>query len=402
MRTVWQSFIVLFLIFNVKYVFFFGLGTTYIIFLFFLMLFFIERRMIISKNHVFLLSMSVFLFSYVLFSSLYNEVYHLSYMKMYVFIVLSYIVSPLIYRYLGNNKPGYFFELLGYAALINAIVIMLMFFFYPIKELYLKFVILELANVFGEDVFDSLLTLRMVGVTGFSAYSTAFCQMLCIILYYANILFFRNDKKLKKLDYIIIFMVVLSSLIVSRSTIVGIVFLSMLIAFDNNNRKENIIFVLSSILLFLIFIWLSSFMLTENEFQFFSNWVAEFFLSGKDTGSLDANLAMFKYSIYDFTLIGDSMVSSSDGGYYMNTDVGYFRLLFSSGFLGFILLFLLLTVTILCSSNSLKHFLFGLFIIAYILVFMFKGYIVQDAIYLFIIASIINLEFKNIKVIRYR
>ncbi|MFV7759050.1 hypothetical protein ACNPKZ_00665 [Shewanella algae] len=390
-----KSIIVLFLFYNVKYVFLFGVGTSYVLLFCFLLMFFLGRKVKFRKTEIGLVLLSLIVFSLSLTNSLVEMAYEIAYLKMYVIIVVCYLVAPVIYKFLAEGNPGRCLELFGYAAFLNSLFILAMFFIPSIKELYLNAVILELAELHGDSVFDSLMTLRMVGVTGFSGYSTAFTQMLCLISYYIYIIHFRESSILLKKDYAIFTFIIISSLIVSRSTIVGVFFLFLLSIFDRRNIGKNILYFSVVSLLFIGLIFSSSFFLSEKEYDFFSRWATEFFNSGLETGSLSENINMYKYSIYDFSFLGDARVRDESGGYYMHTDVGYFRLLFSFGFFGAFMLVGLIFLTLLFNSFRFGGLIYSLMIMLYISIFMAKGYVLQDALYIFIFFFIFSSEFRS-------
>lgn len=383
----WSIFF-LFIIYNVKYVFLFGLGTSHLIVLIMaIFAIFIKSNI---KINILYLTCAVGLSVFSILSILVNfyEGFDFIYLRFSIFVLISIVATSSIIKIFGYNKrpASDLFKFYGYAAFINSIFIFTMFLFPSFKEFYLSFLNLEIIEMHGDSVMDSMLALRMVGVTGFSAYSTAFNQMLCLILYYIYATEYRNSSnRLVFFDYLIIFSISVSSLIVSRSTIVGLGFIFILMLLDRKNLTKNALF-LSIALLALIAAFSSlSFFMSDEQFLFFSNWALEFFNKGLEAGSLESNLSMYKYSWDDFSLFGDARMNDSAGGYYMHTDVGYFRMLFSAGYIGFIILFFLIFIILRpINVKYKKTTLFALLILMYVFVFLLKGAIITDVSHFFI------------------
>ncbi|WP_105258039.1 hypothetical protein [Pseudoalteromonas sp. T1lg88] len=387
------SLMVLFLLYNVEYTFFFGLGSRYLILggLALVSLFLVRR---VNKFTLVAFLISLFLLSFSILNAIHNGHYELTYLKVYFVVSLCVVSVPAFIKLISSGaEVGQGLRYFGYAAFINSIFIFSMFISPSFRDFYLSFLKLEVYELFGSGVADSLLLLRMVGVSGFSGYSTAFTQMLCLILYYVYIMKFREQKKMLKSDYILFFIVISSSFIVSRSTIVGVAFLLFFGAFDRRNLKSNIFFILFFIFMMISVVFSLSFVLPENQYEFFKGWVFEFFQSGAETGSVKSNLEMYKYTLYDFSIFGDARLLNGSGGYYMGTDVGYFRVLFSSGYIGLFLLlgFLFFLTRPISLSGEVR--VFSLLLLSYILVFMLKGYILQDAFFIYLLLIVFSLTY---------
>jgi hypothetical protein len=130
------------------------------------------------------------------------------------------------------------------------------------------------------------------------------------------------------------------------------------------------------------------------------SWFLEIFQSGIEVGSLQANISMFSaYSFFDFSLLGDFRLRSDDGGYYQDTDVGYYRMMFSVGMLG--MLFFLLFVfspfyfRAVSSKRNVAPINFtSLLISLMILIVLFKGAILFDAFPLISLFVILGFSIK--------
>ncbi|WP_272670898.1 hypothetical protein [Providencia sp. PROV147] len=253
----------------------------------------------------------------------------------------------------------------------------------------------------GDGVLDGAMSLRMIGITGFSAYSTGFVQMLCAICFLLFI-FYKNNRNLKlnKNESIVLVLIILSAIISARSSFLGIL-IFLLIFFKLSNFKQSFKFIMLAITLLIgLIITVVSFVPAEFK-DFFINWLTELFVSGTDTGSLQANVNMFIYDFHDFSLIGDSRWFGDNNDYYMNTDVGWYRVLFSVGYLGLcvwilIILSIINWKEILSLKISVESWII-LLLVAYVFIMTFKGAILFDSFQsLFILLSIkIALFHKN-------
>lgn len=393
------SVLFLFIIYNVKYVFLFGLGTSHLIIMIMAMLALLINAPVKLTN--ILCSVCVLITSLVsIFINFYSG-FDLIYLRFSVFVLVSLVATSSIIQIFERDKrsAGDIFKFYGYAGFINAIFIFVMFFSVGFKDFYLNFLNLEITEMYGDSVMDSMLTLRMVGVTGFSAYATAFNQMLCLILYYIYATEYRvSHNKLLAVDYCLIFFISVSSLMVSRSAIVGLGFIFILMLMDRRNLSKNILFLTVALLVLIAGFSSLSFFMTDKQFLFFSNWVLEFFNKGLETGSLEANLSMYKYSWDDFSLFGDARMNEQFGGYYMHTDVGYFRILFSAGYIGIIILFVMVFIMLWPVRREInKVTVFSFLILMYVIVFLFKGSIITDSSHLFITLLLCSYVFSKRK-----
>ncbi|MGN7510690.1 hypothetical protein [Aeromonas salmonicida] len=335
----------------------------------------------------FILAVGLIIFALLSVTINLNEVFDIIYVRFAMLVLVSLIsVNALIRVFCHDGKPPYeLFKFYGYAAFINSFFIFLMFLSPGFKSAYLSILNLEITEIHGESVMDSMLALRLVGVTGFSAYSTAFNQMLCLILYYIYATYYREgDRKLRVFDYMVIFSVIASSLIVSRSTVVGLGVVVVLMLFDRKNMVGNSLFLLTAVLILVASLSSLSYFMSDEQFTFFYNWVFEFFDKGLKAGSVESNLSMYRYSWDDFTLMGDARMNDEIGGYYMHTDVGYFRMLFSAGYVGVVfLIFMIFLILKPIGMKYSKKMFFSSLITLYILVFLLKGSIITDSSHVF-------------------
>lgn len=321
--------------------------------------------------------------------------------RMSIVYFLIILLTPTIFQLIFNGNNLLTLKTIGYSGFINALFIILMFIIPSFQSFYLSFINSNTIDLTGIDALENAMSLRMVGITGFSVYSAGFMQILCAISF-TTYLFYKNKKRLKPtiFESLILFTILLSSIITARSSIIGIiVFISILLKLTNIFQFVKItIFSIITIILSLTAIIT---FLPPNFQIFFLHWLTELFQSGEKTGSLQANISMFKYSFEHFSLVGDSRWYGNNNDYYMNIDVGWYRMLFSVGYIGFIFWSLTIISTLrLKNIFSLKitnenWILLSLLI--YFFIMNFKGAILFDSFQFLFIIIAFNLAFSSKK-----
>jgi hypothetical protein len=278
-----------------------------------------------------------------------------------------------------RRRPSRILFVLGCVGLINAIMIVTMLVIPDFRTAYSKLISASVYGFLGANVFESLMTLRMVGVTGLSVYSAGFTQTVLAILYLLYVRMHFNKPRTR--DIFIFTLILGSAFLVSRSSIIGIFFFLVCYARFFGSRsffKLILLFVFcGTILGFIVSIAIG------DQADFLFSWAFEIFLKGVNTGSLQSNISMFKYGPEDFSLIGDSRWFGAGNGYYMGSDVGWYRLLFDVGYLG---AFCWLLLIFSCVGKR-NFFLFwkndisfvSMNLLLFVLIMMFKGAILFDS-----------------------
>ncbi|ELK4959959.1 O8 family O-antigen polymerase, partial [Escherichia coli] len=250
-------------------------------------------------------------------------------------LIMVLFVSPFIACIFKNDRKEVL-KTVGYAGLVNGILILGMLIFKPLQYIYLPLLSEKtFLLIGGNDAIESLMSLRMIGITGFSAYTTGFVQVLCAICYIYYMILRDGRIRLKLSDYILLIIIFLSALVSARSSLIGI-FLSIIILMFNMNSLRFIKTLSLSIISVIFLFSIITMLLPDNLSDFFINWATEFFVSGTKTGSLQTNIDMYIYGLNDFSAFGQSRWYGDNNDYFMNTDVGWYRLAFSIGFLGVI------------------------------------------------------------------
>lgn len=290
-------------------------------------------------------------------------------------------------------------RIIGYAGLINSMLIISMLVFKPFQSLYLSLISDKAFTLIGGiDSLNGLISLRMIGVTGFSAYSTGFVQVLCCLCYILSIYYRKQRLSLKFYDYLVIFSILLSALISARSSLLGILIIVFIVL-----RITNSLFVLKlmiyslSILIPALAIVVN--FIPEEQREFFSTWISEFFVSGINTGSIQTNISMFKYDIFDFNTFGFSRWYGDNDDYFMGSDVGWYRVTFAVGYIGAMVWCLLIASAlglknIFTTKLSVETFISWMLLL-YVFLMMFKGAILFDSFQSMLILIVIGCVLKR-------
>ncbi|MCW2473047.1 MULTISPECIES: hypothetical protein [unclassified Symbiopectobacterium] len=291
---------------------------------------------------------------------------------------------------------------LGGVGVVNAIFIILMLFVKPFQSFYLSLIDSATFDlVGGSEAIDSLMSLRLVGITGFSAYTTGFLQNILALSMICYI--HLSSKKIHVFYYISLGLIIISAIAVARSAIVGTFIIAIISLFYFSFFR---VFKIISIITFLSFlsVWGIINILPQELSSFFIHWVTELFSSGMETGSVKSNVSMFIYSPSDFNILGFSKWYGDYGGYFMSTDIGWYRVLFSIGYLGlFIWMFFLVSLIgfdTLIKKN--KTCILGWCILAYVFIMMFKGAVLFDSYQSIFVVGVIFYIIKRTRVNNYK
>ncbi len=375
--------VTLYFVYNVNYkINPLGIPTSYLTLVYFS---FIGWLCIVMKRHLMkiqlvplilaILFIMCSMFSFIL-SSKQPDFYMLKISILYFFIIL---FLPIFLNYYFHNTQSKVLLALGYAGTINGIIIIAMLLYPDFRLAYIDLISEVQFVLVGENAAESLMSLRMVGVTGLSVYSAGFVQTTLAMVY---LLYLKlNYQKPTAINIACIITMLTSAFFVARSSLVGIVLfvISYKYFFDYRSMFKLLFafFISGTCVIFAVYIFLPSF------YEFFFNWAFEIFLKGSQAGSLETNIAMYRYGLNDFSLFGDSKWFSGNGGYYMRTDVGWHRLLFCVGYLG-AFTWLLLLLSVIGIRNIKRMFKNNIsFIIVmlsiYVIIIMCKGAIMFDA-----------------------
>jgi hypothetical protein len=263
---------------------------------------------------------------------------------------------------------------------LNAILMLLMFISPAIQNSYLSLLTEDSFRLFGggENALESLLRFRMIGATGFAAYSTGFAQS--IGLFFLAVYYYVEKKKLDLLFLLISVLLAVSAVIAARSSFLGI-FLWVIFCFIFFRWRFALIFSCSSIFLVIVMVALVALIGAEGA-NFFTNWLLELFTSGSNSESLAETIQMLDIPFMDSGFFGFSRWFGDLGyDYFRSADVGYIRVILAGGFVSLFLVilhFLLLGLVFFRGRYSVFFRTLYCFLMAYFFAIMFKGAILFD------------------------
>lgn len=373
--------LVLFFIYGVSYSFVpYAIPTSYIVLLSIIVLI-VKNKLSFYIPYKFVVGFSITLFSVSLASFAINAPSSDLYMvKVSLVYLLMLSIFPFYIRRYYRDNCIQLLRHIGIAGFINALFIISMLLFSQLQNAYLSLVSIDTFSLIGgADALDSLMRLRMIGITGFSAYSTGFVQVSCALCY----LVYMNNVKARNIDYIMWGLILVSAMIAARSSIIGVIILLVYYIYASKLSVITKGFFVSMFVGTLVFI-ITYYLMPVDTKDFFIQWITEVFTSGTQTGSVQSNIKMYIYGIDDFSILGDSRWFGDNNDYYMNTDVGWYRVTFSIGIVGCILwaLMLLLFPIEFFIRNKLHLFdelVIILFYVVYIFALMMKGAILFDS-----------------------
>lgn len=306
----------------------------------------------------------------------YNN-YDIFFLRMLFACFISSILFPYVYIYFFRFKPAEGFKYIGMVGFVNSIFIIFMFISPHFQSFWLSKIV-EAVTVWSNVDIYGFIGLRMIGINGFSSYSTAVIQIILSIFYILHI--FLSEGTFSKKSFFVLFAMLLSAVLSARTTfvILPIFLVYYIYLFDLKYvglLSVGIFFIAT------LFSQLLNLIRDKTTIYYFTDWIFEIYRNLLETGSLLKNIDMLnKYSFYQYSMLGDfRMVSET--GYYMQTDVGYQRFLFAIGYIGmFFFVLFIKTSFFLPKTNEGKIFFYAyISILLIISIAMFKGAILYDS-----------------------
>lgn len=261
-------------------------------------------------------------------------------------------------------------------------------FMFVIPTFYEFMISIQVISIDEINKMSSLSEMRMIGF-GSQYFGAGITNGLALIILAYLIRVGEYDGAMLKASAIFLF-IFAAGIGMARTTFIGFgIAILLLLPYSGFIKlnlalvKRNAILLLSgSVLILLAFIFI--YILFPKVIVSISplfNFALEMFLNYFESGTLTtestsqlANMYIFPTNIYTY-FIGDGLYSAGDGLYYMDTDVGYLRLLFYFGVFGVFLFLSLQCYLLLVSVRGMKdsNILFA-FILLYIVILNFKGF----------------------------
>lgn len=289
---------------------------------------------------------------------------------------------------LSKNVVTNIFRLFVAVVLLQSVLALLMFIFPTFGSGLLELIVLPASE---QNTFEKNQGLRLQGFGSYFFEAGIIHGMALIIIAY---LFLSNNIRCFRLWTIIYIFIFIIGLLMARTTIIGLG-LSMLLIFSWKPFNLNLIKLkIKWLFLFLLVLIIAVVMVLALMNEQVVKWAFEFFFSYAESGEFDSASTNRMQEMYIFPesfrtyIIGDGKYNLRNG-YYMSTDVGYFRLLYYGGIpmllsYYFYSWFLIRKIISLREDLLLRRFLYFSFF--YILVLNFKG--LADLNFLFLLIYI--------------
>ncbi|EMP3678171.1 hypothetical protein RZ600_002639 [Acinetobacter baumannii] len=297
-------------------------------------------------------------------SSIINSVSSYDYIKEIFITSILFLFSALFINYYTRNKdPDFVITMIGQVVVFQ---LLLSFIAYLSPTFFnIIFSIVQVDNLEG-DTLAAINDARMVGV-GKSFFGLGVLNCITLLL-----LAFQISKKTKYIvwDVIAYITIAFVGFLGARTTIVG--FLLSLILFYKNPK-----IILKSILgLFFLIVLVIPFyniLIQNDKIILLKDFGFDLLLDTDDSQAAQSfGKLTSMFDIYPDNLktwvFGDVFYRTEDGGYYKNTDVGYFRIIFSGGIIGliyymFVSFFMILKSRFIQQSKVLMFLLILLFLV---------------------------------------
>jgi hypothetical protein len=354
-----------------------------------------STKYIFLKNYFIKFITPILLLSFVsLLSNIGNDRFDLTVFFNVIEIFVLYPVTAvfLISRMKDNGVIEVLVKI-RFAIYIQIIFIYLMFFNDYFKNFYLSLI----NSAVPEDHYP----LRHVGLTGFAAYNMGLFLNLIVFIEFILI---SNKIKINIINSILkVLCILIPSLMLSRTglllPILYFVYFLLVFRIDKSNYEGfKFVIIFNSIVVLAPIILISTALILVESFPFME-WVLDPILS-ISKGEIPEGASVLNDQYWNPSLktliFGDGFFSNNSGGYYMDTDGGYMRLLLFFGIPASLLFYLTIIFIFLYLAkfvNKIKHVKqFIIITLAVILIVQYKGNIIFDGSELIKIVFIIGLS----------
>ncbi|MDM1545269.1 hypothetical protein HX037_05150 [Ignatzschineria indica] len=346
------------------------------------------NRIYLGLLYLFIIQVGMYLISLLLSNSVETS----QFVVMFVFFLVNPLISYFIISYfwksqLSVNKVIVFFISI---ILVQSVLTLLISFVPSVQQFLLDVIDVDFQRL----VRDS--SRRLVG------FGTSYFHLGTIMSLGFFLGVFSLYKQLPRtlFGYFSVYLSLMFFLVVgffaARTTVVAVVFIIFMywiFKFDLKLSKKSIIALILLVLAIPFFIALSS--RSESISIFYSRsipWAAEIFINlfsgkGVQTDSTDhlLNQMYFLPDTLKTLLIGDARMYREEGGYYMSTDAGFIRQIFSYGLIGMIISFIVYGYVLFIISKVFGAF-FSFTLAGLIILFNIKGIFIYYSNYEFFIS----------------
>ncbi|WP_228568406.1 hypothetical protein [Campylobacter sputorum] len=382
-------------------------------FIFFLYFFKIKKKFMVNKDlltvFIFLLFISLSSFA----SMTYNNTNDIEFVRYSISMIVNMFASYFFIKILKKLDYKLNFKTIS-TLLINIILIQvliaLIMFIYPDLTVFLFSIEKMSEETFDRNIYLS--GIRFMGIGAAKTFTSGIINGFGLILIAILLRLYKTSSKeiiLLSIKFLVIFSL---GMMMARTTLIGAILALVIILLPENFnysisliKKRTLFFItltcVTIISLFFIIIFYSDFLLVfQYGFEIFINY---FKTSTFETASTNELKEMFIFpNEIKSWIIGDAYWYNPLKGnfYYMNTDVGYSRLIFYFGLIGLFFYFSLQFFLVKAYKHFDVKFKYYIFIIIYLLILNLKGF--ADLFWLniiFFMAYILNKNNLNKKLI---
>lgn len=217
----------------------------------------------------------------------------------------------------------------------------------------------------GSDFFGLSAAYAMVSILYFSSYNTLS----------------RNNRIIKIFIYLYM---ITGTFFAGRTGYIGVALAIIYILFKKittksrlhlSHREKNTLLFTSVVFLAVVIFFVKEYTTNQSIYNLI-NFTFQSFINKAENGSfmnssMESLFKMYSHVNFNSLIFGDGLYAGKNGGYYMNTDVGYLRVMLLGGVLGLVLMFIL-QLKIL-SPKKCKERVLVYFIIFCLIILNFKG-----------------------------
>lgn len=348
---------------------------------------------------------------WILFCLLVNWKWDFSFMKTFVHMFFQFGLGIYLYRYLlywGYATKTVTYVIVAFFA--QTIIQWSVFLIPPFRA------IINLTKSYQTiQIGMSYAGMRAVGLSGSDFFGLSSAYAIALLTYWSSDnLLFKNNRIIKLLAYCFLMS---GTFFAGRTGFIGVFFAgmygfalviqrrisgeSLVFALNKNEKpiaKAAAFFVGASLFLAVILFFVSENFYNLITFAFQP--VFSLFAKGTfEISSLSKMFDMYFAIPFKTLLVGDGMYTALEGGYYMNTDVGYMRVILYMGVVGFVLM-LLLQISLM-RINQGKEILLKWMTLLCLLVLNLKGEViawsllVQGCVILFCLQTVREYPLEN-------
>jgi len=273
--------------------------------------------------------------------SLYTGNFDFTYLRMHLdYILTCSVVLPLICRFYATSRLSKYDVPFIITAMgtVQALIMIAMLLSFEFQSFVFQFIDIGDAN----NRLESIYRFRAIGLTGFASYSMAVCQSFIAYMFIPLWMGLRKPY-IFALSLLAFIIVVISALLSARTAFIFLIPLYLWITvaaistFGSKFSNRLLVALLVSVSVISIAIFaISAF--GDETFELMISWILEFFSNYSDSGQLstastESTKELFFLPSETTILFGDGLYLVN-GLYYMQTDIGYLRILLYGGIVG--------------------------------------------------------------------